>query len=136
MQHQIRWACSHTTTVNIYGTNTHGERERKADSLAKLPCPACRQSAERDALAARAAELPALTGSERQIKWATTLRDQALAEAKEWGEEHENKLSDAGREQLHRLIDAAQRQTDAAWWIDTRAQLWHARFRALLDPTN
>jgi hypothetical protein len=77
---------------------------------------------------AAASSLPALTGSEKQIPWATTLRDKMLAQF----ERAENLARDAVQDAAAapELLDAAQRvliageilraKTSAHWWIDQR----------------
>ncbi len=37
----IDHVCGHCADHQIYGTNTHGEREIKAEKLAKTLCPEC-----------------------------------------------------------------------------------------------
>lgn len=80
MQTNITHSCGHRTTVQLYGTNSHGERDRKAAWLATVPCPACakvergEERAElnkQTAQDAAANDWPTLTGTERQIPWAT-----------------------------------------------------------------
>ncbi len=42
-KYEIKHTCGHTETVNICGTNVHGERERKAEWLASKPCYKCQR---------------------------------------------------------------------------------------------
>lgn len=65
MQYTILHACGHRAMSQIYGTNVHGERERKAAWLASKPCTACWCKAqkakalmtEKERLVARLAEI-------------------------------------------------------------------------------
>ncbi|MEU4345372.1 hypothetical protein AB0H00_29665 [Nocardia sp. NPDC023852] len=75
----IEHSCGHLGERQIYGTNVHGERERKAATLGRSKCPDC---AEIDRVAASAAAAavagdlgwPELLGSQRQKAWAQRLR--------------------------------------------------------------
>lgn len=79
-QYTITHTCGHDETVQIYGTNVHGERERKAAWLESKPCRDCEREALREENLGGAAEL---TGSDRQVAWADDLRARAIAEAKQ-----------------------------------------------------
>ena len=79
-QYHITHTCGHDETVQIYGTNVHGERERKAQWLESKPCRDCEREALREENLGGAAEL---TGSDRQVAWANDLRAKAIAEAKQ-----------------------------------------------------
>jgi hypothetical protein len=128
-QYGITWTCGHETTVNITGTNAHGERERKAESLARLACPACRKDAEaadrtsantEAAAANEAAGLPALDGTPKQAAWAEAIRAGALAEicqtvlAVPGGKRHAEEITAV-------YARAAARERRASAWIDGRA---------------
>ena len=80
MKVTITHTCGHTHTYNLYGKYT--ERDRKEQWLAEQVCPECRRAAElADADAnAEAAGRPELTGSEKQIDWAKTIREKAVAD--------------------------------------------------------
>ena len=41
MQYTIKHTCGHESERQIYGTNAHGERDRKAAYHESFPCPAC-----------------------------------------------------------------------------------------------
>ncbi len=119
--YSITHTCGHTEPHNIIGTNVHGERQRKADWLAGQPCYACKRAAQdkvraeaASAAAAATTDLPALTGSPKQIAWATTIRAEARGaiDATIAGKE----LPEAAR----RALDALYAQTDAGWWIEQR----------------
>lgn len=73
-QYTINYSCGHKGIVNLFGK--YDERERKIAWLERQECPECEK-----ARAARLAEatdselnLPSLTGSDKQIAWAKTIR--------------------------------------------------------------
>lgn len=78
-QYNIHHTCGHEETVQIYGTNVHGERQRKAEWLESKPCRDCERKAMRDENLAGAAEL---TGSDKQVNWANDLRAKAIGDIK------------------------------------------------------
>lgn len=78
-QYNIHHTCGHEETVQIYGTNVHGERQRKAEWLESKPCRDCERKAMRDENLAGAAELE---GSEKQVNWANDLRAKAIGDIK------------------------------------------------------
>ena len=86
----LKYECGHTTREQLYGPMAQRERtiERALDRL----CPDCyaakleAERAEESAAAAEAAKdagLPALTGSEKQIAWAESIRAKQVAELSE-----------------------------------------------------
>lgn len=78
-QYNIHHTCGHEETVQIYGTNVHGERQRKAEWLESKPCRDCEREAMRAENLADAAELE---GSEKQVSWANDLRAKAIGDIK------------------------------------------------------
>lgn len=119
-KYSITHDCGHTETHNIVGTNVHGERDRKVAWLSGQVCSDCyratqdkARAAATEAAAAATTDLPGLTGSPKQIAWATTIRADAKAaiDAAVAGKE----LSEAQRSAL-----AALYAQPAAWWIDNR----------------
>ena len=126
-QYNIRHTCGHEETVQIYGTNVHGERQRKAEWLESKPCRDCEREAMRDENLAGAAELE---GSEKQISWANDLRAKAIGDIKaklakidtqyiaapqEW--------KDAQRKAGEAIITAMLAETSAKTIIDNRLDL-------------
>lgn len=127
MKTGIVYSCGHRATVQIYGTDAHGERDRKAAWLATQLCPDCakadraEQRDERDqetAAQAAAAGWPALTGTDRQVLWATTIRADAVAAVAKRLSRHPD--ADIATRALAVWTDDALRHTDAKWWIDNR----------------
>ena len=78
-QYNIHHTCGHEETVQIYGTNVHGKRQRKAEWLESKPCRDCEREAMRGENLAGAAEL---TGSDKQVSWANDLRAKAIGDIK------------------------------------------------------
>lgn len=126
-QYNIHHTCGHEETVQIYGTNVHGERQRKAEWLESKPCRDCEREAMREGNLAGAAEL---TGSGKQVNWANDLRAKAIGDIKaklatldtqyiaapqEWKDAQRN----AGEE----IITAMLAETSAKTIIDHRDNL-------------
>lgn len=144
--HTITRTCGHDERIQIYGTNSHGERDRKAEWEATRECRPChdariaaerQEASEQATAAATEAGLPALTGSDRQVAWAETLRADRLRQidtmiatetdrlARIDAEGRPADLIDRQRQGLDiiaRLRDLAVSKTDAKWWIDYRSQ--------------
>lgn len=126
-QYNIRHTCGHEETVQIYGTNVHGERQRKAEWLESKPCRDCERKAMREENLTGAAEL---TGSDKQVDWANDLRAKAIGDIKaklakidtqyiaapqEW--------KDAQRKAGETIITALLAETNAKAIIDHRDNL-------------
>jgi hypothetical protein len=127
-KYTITRSCSHTEEVQIYGTNSHGERTRQAEYEATKLCRECylaAQQAKRDAAAAEAAQtateqgLPELTGSEKQIKWALSIRAEKLSELAATLAQVtvHNPTTDAMLATAQQRLTA---HTASSWWIDNR----------------
>lgn len=132
-KYSITHVCGHGETVHLYGKGT--ERERRLEWMASQPCLECRHNAENEAAAkdAEARGLPALTGSDKQVAWATAIRrtmlsamDSQLARLPEPKPEHMAKIK-----ACRASFDT---KTDARYWIDNRDRdamaLWTETLRA------
>lgn len=84
----ITYHCGHTARIQIYGTNTHGERDRKAAWYATIDCPDC----HRRHAAAWCADngCAPLEGSPRQVAWAETIRRDTPAVREATARHHRN----------------------------------------------
>ena len=88
MKYEVTYSCGHVGTVQIYGTAA--EREKKIAWYENYAvCPDCYKKARQEeattaAKQAKADGLPALTGSEKQIRWAESIRKEKMAAAREW----------------------------------------------------
>lgn len=126
------YSCGHEGRTNIIGPTKN--RQWKADREFEKLCPECwekQKQEEREKTNAAAAEkakemeLPDLTGSEKQVAWANTLR-QALIEGFERmldGSISESvaKRHDITIERLRVLLDhILTTKTSASWYIESR----------------
>lgn len=129
----ITFSCGHTGEVNLIGKGE--ERERRIQYLETSgDCPECYKKrieanrAAQDAAAKQAAieqELPALTGTEKQIAWAETLRQKMLASLEEMLEEERQHHFGFKQEALDnpvfmQAVDSIYHESAAKWWIDHR----------------
>lgn len=132
-KYQITHSCGHTAEHNICGTNVHGERERRVAQLEKQVCVECYRKQQQAAAAAETADLPALTGTDKQVAWATSIRAAAAADlralrstAQAWADK-----GDANAVRAIDIIDAALAVTESSRWIDSRGtkfdRAWLAR---------
>lgn len=115
MLYEVKYACGHVGTVNITGKSS--ERENRLNYLATCDCVDCHKAKkEQECQAFEAAEkLPQLSGSEKQIAWAKTIRREKLNEIKEFLNRFK---SDEGTKAFE---DWAKNQSSAAFWIDNRS---------------
>ncbi len=116
MEQLITHACGHEQAHSLTGFAS--QQERKARWLRTTTCRTCfiaekrseqAHAAAQDSAAVAHLDLPALTGSDRQIAWASTIRAKRLATVVA--------SSAIGAESDHR---ACLLVTDAKWWIDNR----------------
>lgn len=139
-KYTVKHSCGHAQTHQLYGR--HAERERKLEWLETTLCSDCfvtERDAQHAAESATAAELnaaaglPSLTGSEKQIAWAESIRSKFLTEldglvaklspAPELSEVAAGEIRDA----IVLLANEPRQQSEARWWIDNRnrsAKLW------------
>lgn len=132
----LECTCPECGAKHTWSVICHNRREADnweqyhADDTDRI-CPACyakqqaaKRAEAREAENKAAAEtagalgLPALTGSEKQVAWATTIRQKALDEALSTHGGSLARLNDKGREVLAAAM--AKMPTDASWWIDHR----------------
>lgn len=130
MKYSITHTCGHDEQVELFGKGT--ERQKKIAWMEQQDCRACRNGATNAAATTSnaAAGLPTLTGSEKQISWAETVRAAQLAMvAREL-----NNVAEAMARQgktpeqivgayapIDVMVVKVQAQTSAAWWIDHRS---------------
>jgi hypothetical protein len=128
-QYPVTHSCGHRETVNLFGKTD--EHTRRLAWLERVPCLACKQAAEQTAAETSAADagLPALTGSEKQITWATRVRAALLgkvavererfsAQGRRQGASEEKMASELDK--FDAAVAKLAAQTAAAWWIDRR----------------
>lgn len=142
-KYKIERACGHEAQVKVRGPIL--TRERKLDHVRQRICRRCsieKQRAEA-AAAAEAEDLPALTGSAKQIAWAMTIRHTAIADA----EAYLNHLRESGQlkgrvgkdmelfeAQKERVLEPLKARIEAAWWIDRRDESGATLLESLWDP--
>lgn len=104
-KYAITHSCGHSETVQLYGKHT--DRSRYMDNAERRQCRDCYNAS----LVAKTADmgLPALTGSDKQVAWAETIRAKALLNAAE-------SLDDVGAE----VMAIVRAKETARYWIDRR----------------
>ncbi|TEB13344.1 hypothetical protein [Pelotomaculum propionicicum] len=126
-KYTVTRACGHEETVVLFGKLKDRDWRLEKVEPQKL-CSECYQAKlaeEREKENREAAEvakeqgLPALAGSEKQVAWAETIRQQMLADIDEFiykrvKPEHRNKP------ELLTAIDHIRNTVEARWWIDNR----------------
>jgi len=116
MKYQITHICGHTVETELF--QEFGTRQRRMVQLEKLPCTACRAAANDTATDADGTMLPLLTGSDKQIAWALTIRNRALRSVDAFMTAH---TGDAERLAIWQTLRAhLVEQRRAGWWIDRR----------------
>ena len=124
-QYSVTRSCGHVETVNLIGK--HKNREWRLENVEpnKL-CHACyqaelerqREKATAEAIeAAKEMELPALTGTEKQIAWAETIRQAVIGRAEEF---IYGRLPEIERGAAMLGLEEIQKIESARWWIDHR----------------
>ena len=126
MKYEIKYACGHTGTVQLFGKTA--DRERKVKWLETQICPACehaeieKRRAEEAAVAKEKAEefgLPELEGTPKQVSWALTIRDKIIKREIEALKGEERKHT-AEAQQQRQFVDWLCQQNQARFWIDHR----------------
>lgn len=116
--------CGASVTVGGAGYN-----RKRADDLAEWKekqgdiCSDCwkkeqNEQHQRDAQQNAKAELPALTGSEKQILWAEGIRTQKLTSLE--SVINELPIEDRNDQRFPLVIESLKGKTSASWWIDRR----------------
>lgn len=148
-KYTINHTCGHQVTVQLFGK--YADREKRIAYLETCECDECRK-AKANAAAAAAKEkrgLPDLTGSEKQIAWANTIREQAykaldclkpfaseeglkvLMEGWSYMDDQMKEKCLASAEIVKPLFDGWKNkmdaQTEAKWWIDHRYSMPESR---------
>lgn len=126
----ITRSCGHTETINIGGKQS--DRARQAEYEATKLCYDCYKAAqaakqaqanEAAKISANEAGLPALQGSEKQIAWAETLRNEKIAEIKKLREVGIKPTEPAFIiEAVNNCFAKIENETSAKWFIDNRNQ--------------
>ena len=137
-KYEVERACGHTETVVLFG-KTRDREWRLARETEKL-CYECWQKElkeEREkenqeaAEAAKEMYLPELTGTEKQIAWAETIRQKMLADIDEFIFRNVNK-EQRNAPKLREAIEHIKSKTEARWWIDNRNTKYISDFEKLI----
>ena len=126
MKYDITHSCGCVETVDIIGSNTHGERDRKIAWLESKPCRECEHKAAVEK--ANAEGMAELEGSEKQIAWALDIRRDMIAKIEEMIEENAaksaGKFTDeqvaTARANVAKAITNIKAVREAKWFIDNR----------------
>lgn len=116
-KYKITYKCGHQKEVQLFGKYT--EREKKIAWYATIDCPDC--EAENQKEMAEKAGLPQLTGSDKQVAWATKLRNNALdilnAQVAAISNEQNRTKAIAYRNEW------IGKETSSSYWIDNRDEM-------------
>lgn len=83
-KYTINHKCGHSEVVELYGKQE--DRYRKIEYMESIDCPECRRKAEYERALSLSSELPVLEGSEKQIAWAMSIRQNWIDNAKKYFE--------------------------------------------------
>lgn len=136
MKYYGMYACGHEDAVDIYGPGK--DREWKREKEFSRPCPECRKKArqrERDEankIAAEAAAkmgLPDLIGSEKQVAWAITIRNDFINSVNELLQKNPDRKITVAESKIidindwgHAFDSLVSEKTTAKFWIDNREE--------------
>ena len=120
-KYDVVFSCGHEERIELFGKGS--ERERKIAWFEKYGLCSCCYKAEQQAkAAARAAawELPALTGSPKQIAWAERIRSDFFAEFEEMEKEDGHSTAEAAEKDARfgQFLSWVKSQTESRFWID------------------
>lgn len=138
-KYDVTFSCGHTELINLIGKVK--DRERKIEYFENHGlCSECweaertRQFEEQNQKAAEEAKeygLPDLSGTEKQVAWANTLRQKFIAEAEKSMSGYEEKLSHKHfeenpdkKEKALVILDAMRQALDARLLKETSARFW------------
>ena len=123
-QYIVTYKCGHTAVEQLYGKHAERENYLAYAERSKL-CPECYKAAQATLQAEEAAryavdnaDYGALTGTEKQVSWALTIRGKLITDMQQLP------IKDA--EGLRKVQGAIARQRDAHWWIDHRHDVENA----------
>lgn len=116
-KYNINYTCGCEGKVELFGR--HEDRYRRIAYLETTECPSCR-AAKANAAASAAKEergLPDITGSEKQISWANSIREGAYKAL-------DCLMPYVKNDDAKKLVESwrikMNAQTTAKWWIDKR----------------
>lgn len=125
-KHTITHTCGHEAVHNLLGKSSY--RQWKKEQLESEICPECWKAAQAERSAAKTAQagLVALSGTEKQVAWANTIRLEKLAEIDKTVAEIKasprsaTEIGQRNMAKLDTILDAIRTKESASWWIDHR----------------
>jgi hypothetical protein len=129
-KYTVKFSCEHVAEVNLYGLEV--ERQRKIRHMRECwLCPACYEQSKLDEIASLeiALNLPALTGSEKQVKWSRSLRAEYLNDFFRWFKEgiasNKKRGLDVSRDlqMMEKFKGWLRTKNTAKFWIDLQSKL-------------
>lgn len=119
-KYTITHKCGHTEEVQLFGSNA--EREKRIAYLESLDCEDCRRlAANAAANAAKEARcLKELSGLDKQVAWANTIRENAF---KCLDMLQQFATNEQAKDMMASWRQKMGNQTDAKFWIDNRYDL-------------
>ena len=120
-KYDVVFSCGHEERIELFGKGS--ERERKIAWWEKHGlCSACYKAEQQAKAAARAAawELPALTGSPKQIAWAERIRSDFFTDFEDLEKESGQTTAEAAEKDARfgQFLSWVKDQTEAHFWID------------------
>lgn len=129
-KYTITYACGCTEVKQLYGT--YASRDSYVAWAKNHECHNCKKAKEAKEAEAKALEnnYPSLTGSEKQIAWAMTIRNKFIDLINGKLEIAMSKVNDSNREKAmasrEKLINAFNKmlatETSSSFWIDNRGE--------------
>ena len=119
--YDVGHSCGHTVEVELFGKVSH--RYEKIEWMERQLCPDCyremkqeerKQENERAAKLAKSLSFSQLEGSEKQVAWATTIRQKVYENICQSDTEHPS----FG---YALVAEAISLELSAKWWIDNRS---------------
>lgn len=124
-KYEIKFSCGHTATIQLVGKDV--DRRRKIEYFQeKGICPTCyheymvAKEKQEQEQKTKGFSLCTLEGSEKQIKWAKSIR----ADFFEILKEHLKKI-EGDDETKAAAIKFFENQSTASWWIDYRYEIYN-----------
>jgi hypothetical protein len=120
-KYTITHTCGHDEEVQIYGPEK--ERPGKAAWMAKQPCVACKREAQASVASVQAVGLGLvdLQGSEKQIAWAKTIRQEFVTAFERRFSGAQGSADESARA-MKAFIAVLNAHPDARFWIDHRGE--------------
>lgn len=119
-KYTINHICGHSVEIQLFGK--YADRERRIAYMETQECEGCRRRKANAAAAAAKADrgLPDLTGSEKQVAWANTIRENAY---KALDCLAPFSINDRAKDMVENWRAKMDAETSAKWWIDHRYDL-------------